>query len=113
MWYLSRGTFAGGGFGAVLGLLLVLYLSGMGDAPVADDVRDMIPYVLSWAIMGFVLDCCGGYSPKRSGDGLHKRHGLQIQKETAWTNPGGLNEVPATAYSPASSRTEYHRRCRA
>ena len=26
---------------------------------------------------------------------------------------GFSNEVPATAYSPASSRTEYHRRCRA
>ena len=26
---------------------------------------------------------------------------------------GGRSGVPATAYSPASSRTEYHRRCRA
>ena len=26
---------------------------------------------------------------------------------------GRFNEVPAMAYSPASSRTEYHRRCRA
>ena len=54
-WYLTRGTLGGGGFGAVLGLLLVLYLSGMGDAPIADDVHDMIPYVVSWAIMGFVF----------------------------------------------------------
>jgi hypothetical protein len=55
MWYLARGTLAGGGVGAVVGLLLVVFLSGMGDAPIADDVRDVIPYVMGWAIMGLVV----------------------------------------------------------
>ena len=54
-WYLIRGTLAGGGIGAVLEVLLVVFLSGMGDAPIADDVRDGIPYVVGWAIMGFVF----------------------------------------------------------
>jgi hypothetical protein len=30
-----------------------------------------------------------------------------------WTDEGFVNEVPAMAYSPATSRSEYHRRCRA
>jgi hypothetical protein len=29
------------------------------------------------------------------------------------TDEGFVNEVPAMAYSPATSRSEYHRRCRA
>ena len=55
VWYPGRGTLAGGGVGAVLAVLLILFLSGMGDAPIADDVRDTIPYVMGWAIMGFVF----------------------------------------------------------
>ena len=59
-WYLTRGTLVGGGVGVLLGLLLVLFLSGMGDggdqpAMIADDVRSVIPYVAGWAIMGFVF----------------------------------------------------------
>jgi hypothetical protein len=55
VWYLGRGTLVGGAVGALLGVLLVLFLGGMGDAPSADDVRSVIPYVLGWAIMGFVF----------------------------------------------------------
>lgn len=64
VWYLTRGTLVGGGIGAVLGLLLVLFISGMGDggsdpsAMMADDVRGVIPYVAGWAIMGFVFGLC-------------------------------------------------------
>src|ERR1700674_4202212 len=35
------------------------------------------------------------------------------EKAAQETLSGLFNEMPATAYSPASSRTEYHRRCRA
>jgi len=61
VWYLTRGTLVGGGIGALLGLLLVLFLSGMGDGGdhpagmIADDVRGVIPYVAGWAIMGLVF----------------------------------------------------------
>jgi hypothetical protein len=61
VWYLTRGTLLGGGFGALLGLLLVLFNSGMGDggsdpsAMIADDVRSVIPGVVGWAILGFVF----------------------------------------------------------
>jgi hypothetical protein len=61
VWYLTRGTLIGGGIGALLGLQLVLFLSGMGDGGdhpygmIADDVRGVIPYVIGWAIMGFVF----------------------------------------------------------
>jgi hypothetical protein len=61
LWYLTRGTLVGGGVGALLGLLLVLFISGMGDggsdpsAMIADDVRGVVPYVAGWAIMGFVF----------------------------------------------------------
>jgi hypothetical protein len=61
VWYLTRGTLVGGGVGALLGFLLVLLISGMGDggsdpsAMIADDVRGVIPYVVGWAIMGFVF----------------------------------------------------------
>ena len=60
LWYLTRGSAAGGGFGALLAFLLVLFLSGMGDgggdppSMIADDIRSVIPYVVGWAIMGFV-----------------------------------------------------------
>jgi hypothetical protein len=61
VWYLITGTLLGGGFGALLGLLLVLFISGMGDggsdpsAMIADDVRSVIPGVVGWAILGFVF----------------------------------------------------------
>ncbi len=61
LWYLTRGTLFGGGIGALLGFLLVLFISGMGDggsdpsAMIADDVRGVIPYVAVWAIMGCVF----------------------------------------------------------
>lgn len=36
------------------------------------------------------------------------------KSESPWTEgPGAFQEAPATAYSPAVSRPEYHRRCRA
>jgi len=60
-WYLTRGTLVGGGFGALLGFLLVLFVSGMGDGGgdpagmIANDVRGLIPYVAGWAMMGFVI----------------------------------------------------------
>ena len=54
-WYLSRGTLVAAGVGATLGFLLVVFLTGMGDAPIADDVRSVVPYVVGWAIMGFLL----------------------------------------------------------
>ena len=37
----------------------------------------------------------------------------QTKRPAARVRRGVSHEVPATAYSPASSRTEYHRRCRA
>jgi hypothetical protein len=61
VWYLTRGTLVGGGFGALLGVLLVIFISGMGDggsdpsAMIADDVRDVIPGVVGWVVIGFVL----------------------------------------------------------
>ena len=61
VWYVTRGTLVGGGIGALLGFLLVLLISGMGDggsdpsAMIADDVRGVIPYVAGWAVMGFVF----------------------------------------------------------
>src|SRR5687767_5738517 len=49
----------------------------------------------------------GGFVPEASA-------ALQTQQPgRAGARPGCCSEVPATAYSPASSRTEYHRRCRA
>jgi hypothetical protein len=60
-WYLVRGTLVGGAIGAGLGLLLVLFMSGMGDGGsdpagmIADDVRGLIPYVVGWVVNGFAL----------------------------------------------------------
>jgi len=60
-WYLARGALVGAGIGVGLGLLLVLFNSGMGDGGgdpagmIADDVRSQIPYVVGWALNGFVL----------------------------------------------------------
>ena len=47
-----------------------------------------------------------------SGFGLGSRLGPH-NKKAARSNRAAFNEMPATAYSPALSRAEYHRRCRA
>ena len=61
VWYLSRGALTGAGVGVLLGVQLVLFLSGMGDggsdppAMIADDLRSVIPGVVGWAIIGLVI----------------------------------------------------------
>src|SRR5687768_11578659 len=59
------------------------------------------------------------YSRRMSGDGTwllrrSQRHQKEMHSAPAGRpDGGGANQVPATAYSPATSRSEYHRRCRA
>ena len=51
--------------------------------------------------------------PARDMVAWSSRRGGKQERARMRKHTGPFNEVPATAYSPASSRTEYHRRCRA
>ena len=54
---------------------------------------------------------CRSRGAERESHNAHHAHGEGKKRATQWV--ARFTEVPAMAYSPATSRSEYHRRCRA
>src|SRR3569833_1719875 len=71
-----------------------------------------LPTTVRIPARGIRQDSCSGQErglvPRRCGAG-----GPEHTNAPDPEGPGTFEKVPATAYSPALSRAEYHRRCRA